>query len=101
MMRAPFAGPGRDVLRRMLSSAGYGEIAIRLGVLTVRFDSPREFLRQEVVSTPLVGLVGAMDDARRETLIKDLEGMLSRHLDDDGVVFPMQTWLVTAGRRGL
>jgi hypothetical protein len=45
------------------------------------------------------GLVGGMDETGREAMIRELEGTLASHGDDDGVVFPMQTWLVTAGRR--
>jgi ubiquinone/menaquinone biosynthesis C-methylase UbiE len=101
MMHAPFAGPDRDMLRHLLDHAGFGKISIRIGVLTVRFESAREFLRQEVASTPLAALVGAMDTVARDKLIRDLAIMLQSHLDDDGLVFPMQTWLVSAGRQGL
>jgi hypothetical protein len=101
MMRSPFAGPDRDMLRQLLDEAGFGKISIRIGVLTVRFESAREFLRQEVASTPLAALVTAMDAVDRDKLVRDLAVMLQPHLDDDGVVFPMQTWLVSAGRQGL
>jgi ubiquinone/menaquinone biosynthesis C-methylase UbiE len=100
MMHAPFSGPDREVLRQLLDDAGYGEISIRIGVLTVRFESARELLRQEVAATPLAALVGAMDGAGRDNLIRDVAEMLRPYLDDDGVAFPMQTWLVTAGHRG-
>ena len=32
------------------------------------------------------------------TVIDDLTGALRPYLDDDGLLFPVQTWLVTASR---
>jgi ubiquinone/menaquinone biosynthesis C-methylase UbiE len=98
MMRSPFAGPDRERLRSLVAAAGFDKILIRVGVITVRFPSAREFLRQEVASTPLAEPVGALDEHRREALIHHLDEALRPYLDDDGVVFPMQTWLVAAGR---
>ncbi|HEY7488723.1 MAG TPA: methyltransferase domain-containing protein [Streptosporangiaceae bacterium] len=100
IMRSPFAGPRRDELRRLLATSGYDKIEIRVGIVTVRFDSAREFLWEEVACTPLAEPVGAMDDRGRDAMVQDFEEMLWPFLDDDGVVFPMQTWLVTAGHRG-
>jgi ubiquinone/menaquinone biosynthesis C-methylase UbiE len=100
VMGSPFAGPGRDELRRMLAAAGFDKILIRVGVITTRFPSAREFVRAEVGATPLAGPVGALAEDRRDALIREVEDALAPYTDDDGVVFPMQTWLVTAGRRG-
>jgi hypothetical protein len=44
--------------------------------------------------------VGALDPEVREALARDLDWALHAYVDDEGVVFPMQTWLVT-GRREL
>jgi ubiquinone/menaquinone biosynthesis C-methylase UbiE len=98
MMRSPFDGPDSDGLRRLLKDAGFDDPMIRIGVIAVRFPSAREFLRQEAVSSPLAGPVGALDDGRREALITQLDRTLVPYMDDDGVVFPMQTWLVRAAR---
>jgi SAM-dependent methyltransferase len=96
MMRSPFVGPGRDDLRRLLTEAGFSDPLVRIGVVTARFPSTWEFLRREVVSTPLAGPVGALEDSRREALIAGLDRVLAPYADDNGIVFPMQTWLVTA-----
>jgi ubiquinone/menaquinone biosynthesis C-methylase UbiE len=98
MMRSPFAGPDSHALRRLLEEAGFRAPVIRIGVIAVRFPSPQEFLRQEAVSSPLAGPVGALDDGRRDALIGHLDQALAPHTDDDGVVFPMQTWLAVAGQ---
>jgi hypothetical protein len=44
--------------------------------------------------------VDALDSEEREALAHDLDWALHAHVDDNGVVFPIQTWLVT-GRREL
>jgi SAM-dependent methyltransferase len=98
MMRSPFMGPGRHGLRRLLTQAGFSAPVLRIGVLTVRFPSPREFLRQEVVSSPLAGPVGALDTSRRDALLAHVDRTLAPYTDDDGVVFPMQTWFALAWR---
>ncbi|MFC0528809.1 methyltransferase domain-containing protein [Phytohabitans kaempferiae] len=97
-MREPFAGPDRDDLHRLLTAAGCGGVRVRIGIIEVRFPSAREFLRRAVVSTPLVELVGALDEARREEMETELERTLTPYTDDDGIVFPFQTWLATAHR---
>jgi SAM-dependent methyltransferase len=55
----------------------------------------REFLRQEAAGSPLGAL---LDPAQVEGLGAEIERDLAPYADDDGVVLPMQTWLVTAHR---
>jgi hypothetical protein len=96
MMRGPFAGPGRDALRHLLADGGFGHVQITTVVLTVRFASVAAFLDEEVVSTPLAGPVGALDTDGRSALDAALEQALAMHIDDQGLVFPMLTWVATA-----
>jgi hypothetical protein len=98
VMRSPFAGPGRHALRELLVDAGFRDPVVRIGVITVRFPSPQEFLRQEAVSSPLAKPVGALDDGGRAALIAHVDQALVPYMDDDGVVFPMETWLIVARR---
>lgn len=97
-MRGPFAGPDRDALRQLLSETGLGDSVVRIGVLAARFPSPREFLRQEVASSPLSDPVGALDLGRRDALTDQVDQALQPYVDDDGLVIPLQTWFVTATR---
>lgn len=98
MMRSPFEGPSSHALRQLLEDAGFHEPVIRIGVITVRFPSPQEFLRQEAVSSPLAEPVDALDDGRRTALIAHLDQVLVPYMDDEGLVFPMETWLAVARR---
>ena len=99
MMRAPFSGPDREQLRRLLVEASFSEVHIRIASILVRFPSPREFLRQEVVSSPLAGPVGALDPPRLAALGEELDRVMEPYADDDGTVLPMQTWLIGARRQ--
>ena len=95
VMRRPLSGPDRDGLRRLLTDAEFTGVRIRIATVLPRFPSAREFLRQEAAGSPLGAL---LDPAEVEGLGAELERDLAPYADDDGVVLPMQTWLVTAYR---
>jgi len=98
MMRAPFDGPDPAALRRLVLGAGFGEVRLRIGFGVARFPSAEAFLRQQAASSPLAGPVGALDPEVREALARYLDWSVRAYVDDEGVVLPMQTWLVTANR---
>lgn len=98
MMRAPFSGGDVEELRAVVTGAGFEDVRIRIGIGAVRFPSPVEFLRQEAASSPLAEPVGALNTEVRDALIRDLDEALQYCTDDDGVVFPMQTHVLTARR---
>jgi ubiquinone/menaquinone biosynthesis C-methylase UbiE len=100
VMHAPFAGPDGETLRQLLTGAGFGAVRLVIGIGGARFPSPGEFLRQEAASSPLAGPVGALDADARRALAGDLQSALQPYRDDDGVIFPVQTWLITAARQG-
>jgi SAM-dependent methyltransferase len=81
VMRSPFRG-GAELSRLV---GGHVRIAIR----PVRFASPAEMLRQEVASSPMSL---TLDDALAEAFAAAIRD----HVDDDGVVFPMETYVVRA-----
>lgn len=98
VLREPFAGPDRADLHRLLTAAGFRAVRVRIGIVDVRFPSAREFLRREVVSTPLAEPVSGLDEARHEQMAMELERTLAPYTDDDGIAFPFQTWLAVAAR---
>jgi SAM-dependent methyltransferase len=81
VMRSPFQG-GEELARLI---GGHVRIAIK----PVRFASPEEMLRQEVASSPMSP---TLDDA----LVEAFTAAIRDHVDDDGVVFPMETYVVRA-----
>jgi SAM-dependent methyltransferase len=98
LMEAPFAGPDPAEWRRLLTGLGVGAVTIHVGILTVRFPSVDEFFRRQVASSPMAEPVAALDPQRLDALVADLDQRLTSYMDDAGLIFPMQTWLVT-GRK--
>ena len=98
LMQAPFAGPGRGELHRLLAGAGFDKVVVRIGGFQARFPSPGQFLHRQVVSSPLAPALAGLDEAARLALARDLDQTLGEWTDDDGVVSPAQTWLATARR---
>jgi ubiquinone/menaquinone biosynthesis C-methylase UbiE len=98
MMRSPFPSLSPDELRDLVKDAGFREVRIRLGIGSARFASVEEFLRQEAASSPLAGPIGALRDDVREALIRDLREALRAYTDDDGIVFPIETYIASARR---
>jgi ubiquinone/menaquinone biosynthesis C-methylase UbiE len=110
LMHAPFAGPSRDELRRLLTDAGFDKVVVRIAAFPARFPSPGEFLRRQAASSPLGPPLAALDEEARQALASDLDQTLGEWTDDDGLVCPWRpgwpppavrgTWPAgTGGRR--
>lgn len=97
-MRAPFAGPTKSALREQLTAAGFDRVAVRILSLEVRFPSVSVFLRQEAAGSPLGTALQRETEDVLVALTRSLDQSLDPYIDDDGLVLPMQTWLVTARR---
>lgn len=99
LMRAPFGGPGRAQLDRLLAQASFASVRIRIAEIGARFPSPREFLHRQVVGSPLATPIAALEPHRLAALADDVERALHPYSEGDGIVLPMQTFLVAARRR--
>lgn len=97
IMRAPFAGMDGERLRAMVAGAGLRDVRIHIRIEPVRFPSAQELLRREAAASPLGEPLGALPPDVRQMLARDLADALRAHTDDSGVVFPMGTYIVTAG----
>lgn len=98
MMRSPFSWPGRERLRAVVRQQGFDQLHLIHGVANVRFPSAEAFLLQEAASSPLAGPLSELDERVRRDLIQDLAERLDSFTDDDGVVFPAETYLLSAIR---
>jgi SAM-dependent methyltransferase len=98
IMHAPFSGPDRQGLGRLLAGAGFAGARVRIGIVPVRFGSARELLEAQAVSSPLGPPLAALDEQAREALAADVDRALAAWSDDDGLLFPAETWLATAHR---
>lgn len=98
MMRSPFSSLSTDELRGLFAGAGFRDAHISIGIGPVRYPSAQEFLWLEAVSSPLATPIGALEDNVRIALIRDLKEALVEYTDDDGIIFPAETYLVAASR---
>jgi hypothetical protein len=95
-MRSPFPDWSAEDLRRLVAGAGLRDPRVRIDSGSVRYPSAREFLRREAASSPLAGPIVALSPDRREALIRELETSLASRRDDEGVVLPLEVYLVVA-----
>ena len=96
IMRAPFAFGDRESLRRLLLGAGFDGVRIVIDVKVCRFPSVVEFLRYEVLASPLAEPVGRLDAEERDALVADLEAVLEPYVDDDGLALPIESHVALA-----
>lgn len=97
MMRAPFPDWDKNTLRDFAREAGIQEMTVTIEIGSVRFPSIEEFLRRSTESSPLAEPVGSAGPEIREALVRDLDEALDEYTDDGGIVFPMETYVVSHG----
>lgn len=98
ILRSPYTLGDPDEIRALVAEAGFGEAHLRFLVLEVRFASAEALLRAETSSSPLGDLVGRLDPDVRTSLADDVTTALRPHTDDEGVVFPFESIILTAVR---
>lgn len=96
MMRSPFPSWNRNTLRAKLHDARFEENHIHLEIIAMRYPSPEEFLRREAASSPLATEIESLKTDTREELVNDLNELLEIYTDDQGIVFPMETYMIIA-----
>ncbi len=98
MMRSPFPAWDEDYLRTIIRDVGFGDVSITIGVDSGRYPSVEEFVRREVASSPLAESIGAAERTIRNELLREVGGALGEYTDDEGVVFPMESYVLTVRR---
>ena len=98
MMRSPFSSLSADELRGLLTGAGFRNVKIILGIAPVRYPSAEELVHQEAASSPLAESILSLKDDVREALLSEVGEALRTYTDDNGIVFPSETYLAVARR---
>lgn len=93
----PFSMGEAGSLRSLLKGAGFSDVEIDTSTREVRFPSPREFFRREVVSW-LAGAFGEPTADERRAVVAELEQSLESYIDSEGLAFPMEV-LIASGHR--
>jgi ubiquinone/menaquinone biosynthesis C-methylase UbiE len=96
MMRSPFPPWEVKDLRDFFARAGFRDVHVRIEIAGLRYPSCQEFLRQEAASSPLAAAVGALTDEGRRALLGELEAAIADHVDDDGVLCVLESYVVVA-----
>ena len=98
MMHGPFpAWDGAD-LKRMAEEAGFDAVSVTIDIGSVRFPSAEAFIHRQAATSPLGQPIGAAPQAVRDELINDVEDELTDYTDDEGVVFPFESYVMEANR---
>jgi SAM-dependent methyltransferase len=102
LMGSPFPTMRIEWMRALVSGAGFLDVRIQIGIGPVRYPSAREFVRQEIAATSAVlpsnQPLAMPSKAVYESVVAELESSLAEYTDDAGLVFPTETYLVTAHR---
>jgi len=96
IIRSPFSTWSFDQFRSLFTDAGFRDVHVRIEVCSIRYPSVEEFVRREAASSPLAGPIGALNAHVRNDLIRDLQIALFDHVDDDGVVCLIETYVALA-----
>ncbi|MFP8952185.1 class I SAM-dependent methyltransferase [Natrialbaceae archaeon A-arb3/5] len=98
MMRTPFPAWDGEDLRALVQEAAFDNVTVTIEVDSVRYPSVAEFVRREAASSPLAEPIATVEPRVRDDLILEVEDALDVYSDDDGIVFPMESYVVTAAR---
>jgi SAM-dependent methyltransferase len=80
----------------LITAAGFGHLRRRIEITPLRVPSAEALLTVETTSSPVGAIGDRLDAASYRALVDDLTAGLAPHTDDDGVVFPFETAVVTA-----
>ncbi|MHC1711474.1 MAG: class I SAM-dependent methyltransferase [Solidesulfovibrio sp.] len=86
----------REVLRTLLQEAGFRDIHVRFEILVSRIPDLMDFLPGYLSVFPIAGAIAAMKDSDRAAMFRRMVRRLGVFLDDDGLVMPMESHVVTA-----
>lgn len=98
MMRSPFPAWDGDYLRTHAREAGFDDVSVTIEIGDVRYPSAEEFVRREAASSPLAEPLAAVEQEVRDELIQEVEDGLQEYIDDEGIISPMESYVLTAQR---
>lgn len=98
MMRSPFPAWDTESLRTFARDAAFDTLSLSIEIDSVRYPSIEAFVRREAASSPLAESIGAAEQATRDELVREVGDALEAYIDDDGVVFPMESAVLAARR---
>lgn len=98
MMRSPFSSWDTGRFRALFLGAGFEAVRVLIEASSLRYSSCEEFLRREASSSPLAQAVRILSPQKLAGLVDDLRHAVGDHLDDDGVLCPLELYIAVAHR---
>ena len=96
MMHGPFPAWDRADLKRMAQDAGFDDVLVTIDIGSVRFPSAEAFIRRQAATSPLGHPIEAAPNAVRDELIREVKDELEAYTDDEGIVFPFESYVLEA-----
>ncbi len=93
VLTAPFVLGDQEKVIHLSKAAGIDEVAVELHQGTMKFPSIEVFVETEVKGSPLAD---SIDEEGYRGVIKEAEDKLQRFVVEDGVVMPMDAFIITA-----
>jgi ubiquinone/menaquinone biosynthesis C-methylase UbiE len=91
-----------DTLHRLVAGAGFRDVVLQTVTQTIRFTSPREYVRLQIGATPMAELVAGMESARRDALVDaiaaDLIAALTSFSEMGELASPQEAHVILARR---
>jgi ubiquinone/menaquinone biosynthesis C-methylase UbiE len=88
-----------DELCQLAIGQGFGDVSVYTVTQTLRFASPKEYVRMQMTATPVAGLVANMESQPLDVLVDaiagDLSAALCRH-GEEGMVSPQEAHVLLA-----
>jgi ubiquinone/menaquinone biosynthesis C-methylase UbiE len=100
--RSEHALADAEELRRLIVDAGFCDVILQPVTQTIRFTSPREYVRLQIAATPMAAMVAGMESDRRDSVVDAITSSLVSRLDDAGggdLASPQEAFVVRA-RKG-
>jgi ubiquinone/menaquinone biosynthesis C-methylase UbiE len=94
-MRAPFVMESVEQMRSLFAQAGFEDIEVTIRVDELRYPSVEHLVRYETLNIPNPEV---HEDAVQNALVQEMEQLAAAYVDDHGVVFPVQQFMVVARR---
>jgi ubiquinone/menaquinone biosynthesis C-methylase UbiE len=89
-------------LHRLMIDAGFIDVTLEPVTQTIRFASPRDYVRLQIAATPMAAMVAGMESDRRDAVIDAITGSLVSSLGsagDEDLASPQEAFVVQALKR--
>ena len=93
--RAPFALSNTGEMERLVTSAGFSDVAVQTLVSPALYPSPAALVQFQLAGSPL-STMGGMTDEALAAVIEDVDSAMAAYVTDGQFTFPMEVVMVTA-----